>query len=112
LHVGKAAPEQHAIDDLGLRKVEMELGEFNRAFHVYARDPYVATAFLDQRMMAWLLEFDPQWDFEIADGWAMCIREHLRARDPYELEPVLDALMAFTERIPPAALSLFGPGSA
>jgi hypothetical protein len=110
LHIGKVPPDEHAIDELGLERVRFELGAFNDAYLVYAADPYVATAFVDQQMIAWLMESDPQWDYQVADGWVMCMREKLRARpDPYDLEPVLGALLAFRDRVPRAALSLFGP---
>jgi hypothetical protein len=62
--------------------------------------------------MAWLMSSPVQFDYELADGWLMVMREDLRASpSPYELEPVLDALLAFREQIPGVASSLFGPGS-
>jgi len=110
MHIGKAPPDEGAIDELGLQVVEFELGAFNEAYLVYAADRYVATAVVDQPMMDWLLSSDPQWDYQIADGWLMVMREDLRAKpDPYDLEPVLEALLEFRDRIPRAALSIFGP---
>ena len=77
---------------------------------VYAADPRMATAIVDQQMMLWLMSSNPQWDYELADGWLMVMREDLRASpSQYELQPVLEALLAFREHIPRAANSLFGP---
>jgi len=112
LHIGKAPPDEGSIDELGLHRVEFELGAFNEAYLVYAADRYVATAIVDQRMMDWLMRSDPQWDYEIADGWLMVMREDLRANpNNYELEPVLEALLAFRDHIPDVAASLFGHSS-
>ena len=110
LHIGKAPPDEGAIEDLRLERVRFELGAFNQAYLVYAADRYVATAVVDQSMMDWLMTSDPQWDYQIADGWLMVLREDLRATpNPYELEPVLEALLVFRDQIPRAALSIFGP---
>ena len=89
--------------------VTFELGDFNRQWLVYAADPRVATTIVDQQMMSWLMTSHPQWDYELTDGWLMVMREDLRASpSQYELEPVLEALLAFREHIPRAADSLFG----
>ena len=109
LHIGKVPPDDGSIDELGLERVTFELGDFNRQWLVYAADPRVATAVVDHQMMSWLMTSDPQWDYELADGWLMVMREDLRANpSPYEVEPVLEALLAFRERIPRAADSMFG----
>jgi hypothetical protein len=109
LHIGKVPPDDRSIDELELERVTFELEDFNRQWLVYAADPRVATAIVDQQMMSWLMTSHPQWDYELADGWLMVMREDLRASpSPYELEPVLEALLAFRERIPRAADSLFG----
>ena len=108
VHIGKAPPDDGSIDDLGLERVRFELADFDRGFLVYAKDPFVATAVVDQAMISWLMTFDRQWDFELADGWLMSMREDLRASSPYEVEPVLEALFAFRDHIPRAASSLFG----
>ena len=109
LHIGKDPPDDRSIDKLGLERVTFELGDFNRQWLVYAADPRVAMAIVDQRMMLWLMTSHPQWDYELADGWLMVMREDLRASpSQYELEPVLEALLAFREHIPRVADSLFG----
>jgi hypothetical protein len=112
LHIGKVPPDERSIDELRLDRVTFELEDFNRQWLVYASDPRVANAIVDQRMMAWLMSSPVQFDYELADGWLMVMREDLRASpSPYELEPVLEALLAFREQIPGVASSLFGPGS-
>jgi hypothetical protein len=109
LHIGKVPPDDRSIKELGLEHITFELGDFNRQWLVYAADPRVATAGVDQQMMQWLMSSHPQWDYELADGWLMVMREDLRASpSQYELEPVLEALLAFRKHIPRAADSLFG----
>jgi hypothetical protein len=111
LHVGKAPPDEGSIDELRLDRVTFELEDFNRQWLVYAADRRVANAIVDQRMMAWLMGSSGQFDYELADGWLMVMREDLRASpSPYEVEPVLAALLAFRDQIPPVASSLFGSG--
>ena len=96
LHIGKAPPDDGAIAELGLERVRFELEDFDDPYLVYARDPFVATAIVDQAMMSWLMSSDPQWDYQLAGGWALAMREDLRATpSPYEVEPVLEALLAF-----------------
>jgi len=108
LHIGKVPPDDRSIDKLDLERVTFELGDFNKQWLVYAADPHVATAVVDQRMMQWLMTSHPQWDYELADGWLMVMREDLRASpSEYEVEPVLEALLAFREQIPRAASSMF-----
>ena len=109
LHIGKVPPDDRSIDELGLERVTFESETSTRQWLVYAADAAVATAIIDQQMMSWLMASHPQWDYELADGWLMVMREDLRASpSQYELEPVLEALLAFRERLPRAAASMFG----
>jgi Protein of unknown function (DUF3137) len=109
LRIGKVPPDERSIDELHLKRVTLELEDFNRQWLVYAADPRVATAIVDQRMMQWLMSSHAQFDYELADRWLMVMREDLRASpSQYELEPVFEALFAFREKIPRVASSLFG----
>ena len=113
LHIGKVPPDERSIDALRLEQVTFELADFNRQWLVYAAEPRVATAIVDQPMMRWLMSSPVQYDYELADGWLMAMREDLRASpSQYELEPVLAALFAFREHIPRVASSLFGSSDA
>jgi hypothetical protein len=113
LHIGKVPPDERSIDALRLEQVTFELADFNRQWLVYAAEPRVATAIVDQPMMRWLMSSPVQFDYELADGWLMVMREDLRASpSQYELEPVLAALFAFRDHIPRVASSLFGSSDA
>lgn len=61
-----------ALRASGLRDIEFESEEFNRAFTVKCDDRRFANALIDGRMMAWLLEDRSRWGFEMATGWAFC----------------------------------------
>ena len=101
LHIGQVPPDDRSIDELGLDRVTFELDDFNRQWLVYAADPAVATAIIDQQMISWLMSSHPQWDYEVADGWLMVMREDLRASpSQYDLEPVLEALLACRDQSP------------
>ena len=60
-----------ARDAVGLARVEMESERFNRAFEVQASDRRFAAAFLDARMMGWLMQQAPGMGVEIALGRLM-----------------------------------------
>ena len=86
-------------DAVGLPQIDTELEEFNRAFEIRAVDARFASAFVDARMMAWLLEEGPGVGFEIVGGRVMVFRR----RTTVSLDDVADSLAlydAFIERIP------------
>lgn len=64
-------------DHIGLRDLELESEEFNRAFEVETENNRFATAVLDPQMMQWLLESWPHACFEIAGGVLMIWTDHL-----------------------------------
>lgn len=58
-----------------LGKITFESKAFNRAFTVRGEDRRCASAFVDRRMMQWLLALRPdRWGFEIASGTLLCHR--------------------------------------
>jgi hypothetical protein len=86
-------------DAIALPRNDTELEEFNRAFQIRAADARFASAFVDARMMAWLLEQGPGVGFEIAAGRVMVFRR----RATVSLDDVADSLAlydAFIERVP------------
>jgi hypothetical protein len=86
-------------DAVGVPEIDTESEQFNRAFHVRAADRRFASAFVDARMMAWLLEQGPSVGFEIFAGRVMVFRQRATA----SLDDVADSLAlydAFRERIP------------
>jgi hypothetical protein len=83
---------------LGLRDQELESEAFNRAFHVRAAEPRFASAFVDARMMAWLLERDGV-GFEILGGRLLLFRRRTTVSLD-DLAATLDLYVAFRARIP------------
>ena len=86
-------------DAIALPRNDTELEEFNRAFQIRSADARFASAFVDARVMAWLLEQGPGVGFEIAAGRVMVFRR----RATVSLDDVADSLAlydAFIERVP------------
>ena len=80
-------------------QIDTELEGFNRAFQIRAGDPRFASAFVDARMMAWLLEQGPGVGFEVAGTRVMVFRR----RATTSLDDVADSLAlydAFVDHIP------------
>lgn len=90
---------------LGSTEVPLESEQFSRTFSVKCADARFATAFLDARMMAWLLAHGRGWTFEVSGRWALCYRKLLR---PGELIPLLGTLRGFTDHIPRVVSELYG----
>lgn len=89
-----------------LEEIEFESEAFNRAYTVRGEDARFANAFVDARMMQWLLELPPgRWGFQIAGETLLCYRSP--AVFPWELLGVLQTGSAFIERIPAVARSLY-----
>ena len=86
-------------DAAGLGQIETELEEFNRSFQIRADDARFASAFVDARMMAWLLERGPGVGFEVAGSRVLVFRRRATA----SLDDVADSLAlydGFVEHIP------------
>lgn len=84
---------------LGVPDIGTESGEFDRRFEVRSGDRRFASAFLDARLMAWLLEQFPGVGFEVLDGWLMVFRPRATTSVD-DLERALDLHAAFLEQIP------------
>ncbi len=92
---------------LALRDIELESETFNRAFEVRSTDPRFASAFLDARMMAWLLQEAPAgFGVEIVGSRLLVFVPQLR---PWELGSLLVAVEAFLRQVPAVIASLY-PG--
>lgn len=86
-------------DLLAMPGIGTESIEFDRRFEVRASDRRFASAFLDARMMAWLLEQLPGIGFEILDGWLMVFRPR-QTTSLDDLARTLELFDAFMARIP------------
>jgi hypothetical protein len=92
-------------DTLALRDIDMELETFNRAFEIRSTDPRFASAFLDARMMAWLMESAPVgFGAEIVGGQLLTFVPDLL---PWQVDTVLAATVGFLEQVPPVIASLY-----
>jgi hypothetical protein len=92
---------------LRLGTIEFESELFNRTFQVRCADRRFANAFVDARMMEWLLGLSPEWGFELSGPWILGYREQPK---PRETESVLVTLGGFVERIPSVVHSLYPAG--
>lgn len=102
----KVEPRPHVTaDPLGPLVIRStESGAFGRRYRVRTEDRLFATAFLDQRMLAWMLEQRDGWTFEVGGRWAMVSRPGLEDTDEIDDRSVM--LMAFRQRIPPVISSM------
>jgi len=85
--------------------VPFESEQFQRSFKVTCEDARFASAFVDARMMAWLLAHGRGWTFEVAGCWVLCYRKVVR---PEELVPFLGTLRGFADHIPRVVSELYG----
>jgi hypothetical protein len=93
-------------DPLGPLLVRSSESEaFGRRFRIRTEDELFATGFLDQRMLAWMLERDEGWTFEVGGRWAMV--SHRDLRDPGRLDRSVEVLRLFCSRMPRVVASLF-----
>jgi len=86
-------------DVLALPDIGTESVEFDRRFEIRSADRRFASAFVDARMMAWLLEQLPGVGFEILGGWLMVFRPRATTSVD-DLDRALELHEEFLERIP------------
>jgi hypothetical protein len=90
---------------LGATEVPFESEQFDRTFAVDCADARFASAFVDARMMAWLLAHGRGWTFEVTGRSVLCYRKLVR---PQELIPLLGTLRGFCDHIPRVVAELYG----
>jgi len=91
-------------DALALKDIQFESDEFNRAFNVKSSDPAFANAFVDARMMTWLLSADRGYAFEVVGNRMLVAGPRV---DPLSLVPLLGTLKAFRDQVPRVVFSLY-----
>jgi hypothetical protein len=91
-------------DRLGLRDIEFESDDFNRAFNVKCRDPKFANDLIDARMMQWLLRASTEVEFEVAGRWVLA---YSGKRRPEDLVALLAALGEFRQHVPRVVYELY-----
>lgn len=96
-------------DHMGLRDIEFESEDFNRAFNVKCKDKKFANDMIDARMIQWLVAVDGAFHFEVSGNWMLCFS---KKRKPIELVPLLGTLEQFHEQVPRVVYELYGRGAA
>jgi hypothetical protein len=91
-------------DVLGLRDIDLEHEGFNRAFEVRSADPRFASAFLDARMMAWLMDSVSGYGFEIVHHRLLVFGPRVA---PWEVGSVLATTETFLAQVPPVIDSMY-----
>ena len=92
------------LADAAVPDVAFESEAFDRTFSVRCDDRRFASAFVDARMMAWLLSLEPPWGFEIDGPWILGYRDRVQ---PWEVEGILETMATFMDRIPRVVASMF-----
>lgn len=108
LTLGRENVLTRIADSIGLKDIEFELGDFNRAFTVKCKDRKFAFDFVDQRMMRWLLGSDAGFSFEASGRWLLVWSKRRR---PTELIPLFGTLKQFRDQVPGVVFDLYGLGA-
>lgn len=96
-------------DKLGLKDIDFESEEFNRAFQVKAKNRKFAFELVDPRMMQWLLSCDRRFGFEVHGKGVLIYSKRLK---PAEMLPLIATLKEFEERVPRLVWTNYGTASA
>ena len=104
LALGREGFFSRLADKLGFRDIEFESEEFNRAWQVKSEDRRFASAFVDARMMEWLLAEGAICSYEVVGPILMCSMGRLK---PEEFENLLEVLRRFHAHIPDVVASLY-----
>ncbi len=91
-------------DHVGMRDIEFESEEFNRAFNVKCPDRQFASALCDAQMMQWLMDHGRPIHFELHGGFGVAYTGRLK---PGELPGLLTLGQQFRAAIPTVVTSLF-----
>jgi hypothetical protein len=94
-----------ATDPLGSLPIRSsESDRFGHRYRIRTEDPLFQTAFLDQRMLAWILDQRDGLTYEVGGEWAMV--SHRDLADPTRLEESVELLRRFRGKIPSVASSM------
>jgi hypothetical protein len=89
-----------------LHEMTFESALFDEQYRVLTADPKFASAFIDARVIASLLDEHMPWTFEVAGRWAAITSSEL---PPDRLEEAIEALLMFRRHIPRVMDSLYPP---
>jgi len=96
-------------DKLGMKDIDFESEEFNRAYQVKAKDRKFAFELVDARMMQWLLSCDRRFGFEVHGKAVLIYSKRLK---PDQMLPLIATLKEFKERVPRLVWTNYGTASA
>jgi hypothetical protein len=91
-------------DAVGMDDLRFESERFNEAFNVKSNDPRFATAFVDARMIEWLLAHGRGCAFEVAGDRILVAH---RRMDVEAIPTLLGTVAAFVAQIPRVVASLY-----
>jgi hypothetical protein len=101
-------PRHHSVDEQPLfDQILFESEAFDRLWEVRTDDHFLASTIVDQRMMAWLLEREPNMSFELSGSWAMTVTHGVEPETPADLVTALDG---FLEHLPRIAITRLDRG--
>ena len=88
----------------GMSRRTTELGRFNDAFDVFSVQPYEASALVEARTIAAILEFDPGFSVEIGGEWVLVHTPRLRTS---QMQRLIEDAIALARVFPRIARSLY-----
>ena len=100
LRIGPPRPKPLDVDpSLAWKVLAFESEEFNQRFQVTTTDRAFGYKLVDARMMAWLLDLEPGWHFEVGAYQALCYRPVIRRvlAGPVDLSAIRTALTPYPE---------------
>ncbi len=106
LEVARENIATRLADHAGMRDIEFEIEEFNKAFNVKSRDRKFATDFCDQRMIRFLLSIDRRYALETAGPWIMVYSRKLKAE---EIIPLFETGRILRDRVPGIVWQMYSP---
>jgi hypothetical protein len=93
-------PRHHSVDEQPLfDQVLFESEALGRLWEVRTDDHLLASTIVDQRMMAWFLEREPNMSFELSGPWAMTVTHGVESDTPADLVSALDGFLEHLPRV-------------
>jgi hypothetical protein len=91
------------VPGIGLQDVRSESSAFDKRYRVRTRDPTFASAFLDARMIEFLVESSDPWTFEVGSAWIAVSAHEIAAE---RLRQLIGALLTFRDHVPRVIASM------
>jgi hypothetical protein len=92
------------VPGVGLQDVGSESGAFGKHYRIRAKDPKFASAFLDARMIEFLLQLPDPWTFEVGGTWLAVPAHEIPAE---RLSQLIGAQRAFRSHVPRVIESMY-----